>query len=340
MFKRIQIATLTGLLALFAIDAEAQQDPQLSMYFGPKLFYNPASAGMNDGICLYMLGRQQWTGFEGRPETYLFGAHGTFVVPGINLRSGGGLSIMGDGLGQMHFFGLKAAYSAHIPLNFIGGEPGHLGVGLSLGMLQFAIGNNWRSVDPYYSDPIIPQDGYQLSKFDMDFGLYYKTEKLYFGISSTHLNGAEYSGEGLGLTDDVENNPNVKTWNSTFAVTQHFYVVGGYNYALPNNPMFVLKPSILLKTEAVSSQVDLNMLVEWDNLVWGGLTYRFIDAVVVMGGVNYPLPVGTLRGGYAYDITTSKLSGGSNGSHEIFLQYCFKLKQKSPVQKHKSVRFL
>jgi len=340
MRRPTKIITLTGLLALLVVTATAQQDPQLSMNFNNKLFVNPGSAGMNDGICAYLIGRQQWTGFEGRPETYLFGAHGTFVIPGINLRSGGGLSIMGDGLGQMHFFGLKGAYSAHIPLNFFGGEPGHLGVGLALGMLQFSIGNNWRSVDPYYSDPTIPGGGFQLSKFDMDFGLYYKTKDLYFGISSTHLNAAKFSSSGPGLTIAFPGNPTVKAWNSTFAMTQHYYIMAGYNYALPNNPLFVLKPSVFVKTEAVSSQIDLNMVVEWNNLFWGGLTYRYIDAVVPMMGINYALPVGTLRGGYAYDITTSQLSKGSNGSHEIFVQYCFKLKQKSPVQKHKSVRFL
>lgn len=340
MFRPVQIIAISSVLILLGITAKAQQDPQFSMNFNTKLFVNPGSAGMNDGICAYMLGRQQWTGFEGRPETYLFGAHGTFVIPFINLRSGGGLSIMGDGLGQMHFFGLKGSYSAHIPLSFIGGEPGHLGIGVSVGMLQFAIGKNWRSVDPYYSDPLIPTDGFQLNKFDMDAGIYYKTERLYLGISSTHLNGATFSANGPGLTDDVQNNPDVKPWNSTFAMTQHFYVMAGYDFPLPNNPMFVLKPSVFVKTEAVSAQLDLNMLVEWNSLFWGGLTYRYTDAVVAMGGINYPLPVGTLRAGYAYDITTSQLGKGSNGSHEIFAQYCLKLKKKSPIQKHKSVRFL
>lgn len=339
VIKLKRTLVLSGLLCFLFMGVKAQQDPQFSMNMNTKLFVNPAYAGMNDGICAYMLGRQQWTGFEGRPETYLFGAHGTFTVPYVNIRSGAGLSIMGDGLGQMHFFGLKASYSAHIPIAFIGGKPGHLGIGVAAGLIQFGIGNNWRSFDDYFIDPIIPDEGYQDSKFDLDFGIYYKTKELYFGVSSTHLNSADFSGSGSAFFDQFGGSV-AKQWNSTFSMTQHIYVIGGYNYALPANPLFVLKPSVFVKTEVVSAQVDLNMLVEWNNFAWGGLSYRYTDAVAVMGGLIYEPGLGTIRGGYAYDVTTSRLNQGSNGSHEIFVQYCLKLKPKSPIQKHKSVRFL
>lgn len=338
VIKSNKTLVLFGLACLLSAGVKAQQDPQFSMNMNTKLFVNPAYAGMNDGICAYMLGRQQWTGFEGRPETYLFGAHGTFTIPGINLRSGGGLSMMGDGLGQMHFFGLKGSYSAHIPLSFIGGKPGYLGVGLAAGLIQFGIGNNWRSFDDYFIDPIIPDEGYQASKLDLDAGLYYKTDDLYFGVSVTHLNSAKFDGEGNTLEAQF---PGIaKAWNSTFVMTQHIYVIAGYDFALPSNPLFVLKPSVFVKTEAVSAQVDLNMLVEWNNFAWGGLTYRYTDAVALMGGLIYQPGKGTIRAGYAYDVTTSRLNQGSNGSHEIFLQYCLSLRKKPPVQKHKSVRFL
>lgn len=321
--------------------ALAQQDPQFSQNMNNKLFFNPAFAGMNDGICAYTIGRQQWVGFEGRPESYLFGVHGTFTIPYVNLRSGGGLIILGDALGQTHFTTIKGMYSAHIPLNIIGSDPGHLGIGASFGMMQFGIGNNWRSVNPYYSDPSIPDGGFQANSFDMDFGVWYQTRKLYFGASMTHLNGASFEAEGEGLNGQLPGNPDVVNWNTSFKMKSHLFFTAGYDFPLPN-PLFVLKPSIFVKTDLVSAQYDINALVEYNNFVWGGLTYRWIDAVAVMGGVNWsPGTVpGTLRAGYAYDITTNQLATGSNGSHEIFLQYCLKLKQKSPITRHKSVRFL
>ncbi|GAB4380304.1 MAG: type IX secretion system membrane protein PorP/SprF [Salibacteraceae bacterium] len=339
MYKNLLIIALTGCCSLVVQRSFAQQDPQFSMNFHNKLFVNPAYAGMNDAICVYGISRQQWVGYEGRPESYVFGVHGTFTVPYINLRSGGGLSILSDGLGQMRFFGLKGIYSAHIPLNFISGQPGHLGVGVSFGLLQFSMGSNWRSFDSPFIDPIIPDQGFSANKFDMDFGLFYQTEgpqNLYFGISSTHLNAAKFIGEGVTAPPLGQNVP----WKTTFRMTQHYYIIAGYNYPLPSNTMFVLKPSLFAKTEAVSAQIDLNMTVEWNGFAWGGLTYRYTDAVVVMGGLNWSPPKGTIKFGYAYDITTSAIATGSNGSHELFLQYCLKLKKPAPVQKHKSVRFL
>lgn len=319
--------------------AEAQQDPQFSMNMSTRLYVNPAYAGMNDAICFYSLGRQQWVGHEGRPETYLFGAHGTFTIPGINLRSGGGLSIMGDGLAQMHFTGVKAAYSAHIPLSFIGGEPGHLGIGVAAGMLQYSVGNNWRSFVPYWEDPTIPDPGYSLASMDLDVGLYYRTKDVFFGLSATHMNAADYSGQGSEFLDEF--GPDVAVaWNSTFNMVTHYYLMGGYDYALPSYNLLVLKPSVFVKTDLSSAQFDLNLIAEWNNMFWGGMTYRYNDAAVLLAGFNQALGLGSLRGGYAYDITTSRMARGSSGSHEVFLQYCLKLKSQPPVQKHKTVRFL
>ena len=340
MKLKVGVISLLFVLSL-VFKADAQQDPQFSQNMHNKLFFNPAYAGMNDGICVYTFARQQWVGFEGRPETYLLGAHGTFVIPGINLRSGGGLVITGDALGQMHFTSIKGSYSAHIPLNITGSDPGHLGIGISAGWLQFGLGNNWRSTNPYYSDPAIPDEGFQSSKLDLDLGLYYKTNRMFIGASLTHLTGATFNAEGEGLGGGFGTNPDVVNYNTSFSMKSHLFVMGGYDFPLPN-PLFVLKPSIFVKSDLVSAQVDVNALVEYNNFIWGGLTYRYVDAVVLMAGVNWEpgtIP-GTLRTGYAYDVTTNKLASGSNGSHEIFVQYCLKLKQKSPVSRHKSVRFL
>jgi type IX secretion system PorP/SprF family membrane protein len=315
--------------------SEAQQDPQFSMNMATRLHVNPAYAGMNDGICVNMLSRQQWAGFEGRPETYLFGGHGTFTIPGINLRSGGGLSMFGDGLGQMHFFGIRAAYSAHIPLNFIGGEPGHLGIGVAAGLLQFSMGNNWRSITPFYEDPTIPNVAYNSGSFDLDAGLYYRTKDVYFGISSTHLNGAKFEDGGEDLVPEGG-----KAWETSFAMQRHYYLQGGYDFEIPSYNLLVLKSSVMVKTNLSSAQFDVNLIAEWNNFLWGGMTYRFTDAATLLGGINYGLPKGNIRVGYAYDITTSRIRLGSNGSHEFFVQYCLKLKTPPPVQKHKTVRFL
>jgi len=326
--------TLTFLtVCLLGTAVKAQQDPQFSMNVATRLQVNPAFAGMNDGICANLLSRQQWVGFEGRPETYLFGAHGTFTIPGINLRSGGGLTIISEGLGQTRFAGFKGAYSAHIPLKFIGGKPGHLGIGVAAGLMQYSVGSNWRSLTDYWLDPLIPDQGYEASAFDLDAGIYYKSQDVYFGVSATHLTAPSLAGNGQADNNGTD-------WATEYNYQRHFHLIAGYDYAIPSYNLLVLQPSVFVKTELTSAQFDINLLAEWNNFLWGGVTYRFIDAAVVMAGLKYNAPIGTFKGGYAYDITTSRINAGSNGSHEVFLQYCMKLKPVTPVQKHKTVRFL
>jgi len=157
----------------------------------------------------------------------------------------------------------------------------------------------------------------------------------------SHLNGAEFSGKGQEIKNQFPNDPNVVPWQTQFKMKSHLYVMGGYDFPL-SNPMFVVKPSFFLKSDLVTATVDVNALLEWNKFLWGGMSWRYNDAAVVMAGINYEPEIipGVARFGYAYDITTNKLSSGSNGSHEIFIQYCLKLKEKSPVSKHKSVRFL
>lgn len=334
---------ILGLACFVLNESYAQQDPQFTQNMNNRLFVNPAFAGMNNAICAYTLGREQWVGFEGNPGSYMFGVHGEYTIPKLNVQSGSGLSILSDRAGQNHHLGIKGSYSLHIPLNIIGNDPGTLGIGFALGYLQLSVGNNWRSVDDYFGDPRIPDSGLKKGGFDFDFGFYYKTEKgLYFGASATHLTQTKFEDDGEGLGGGFQNNPDVVNWNITYEMAAHYYIMGGYSFPLPGNPLFEFQPSIFVKSDAVTAQVDLNMNVEYNGMFWGGVSYRYIDAVAILGGINWSPGIipGGLRFGYSYDVTTSKMASGSGGSQELFLQYCLKLKKPVPVQRHKSPRFL
>jgi hypothetical protein len=62
------------------------------------------------------------------------------------------------------------------------------------------------------------------------------------------------------------------------------------------------------------------------------------DAIGTMIGYQFSP---ALKAGYSYDIALSDLSGRAAGSHEVFLQYCFKI-EIPPRQKgsYKNPRFL
>jgi hypothetical protein len=99
---------------------------------------------------------------------------------------------------------------------------------------------------------------------------------------------------------------------------RHYYLMGGYDLDLENG--FVLQPAIMVKSDLVTTQLDLNVAAMYNNQLWGGVTYRVNDAFAVMAGYQLTKD---LRATYSYDITTSSLSNSSSGSHEIMMSYCF-----------------
>ena len=60
-----------------------------------------------------------------------------------------------------------------------------------------------------------------------------------------------------------------------------------------------------------------------------------------MVGYKYPFSDGSvLRIGYAYGITTSVIGNYGNGSHDIMLNYNFKISKPAPVEKSKISIFI
>ncbi len=160
---------------------------------------------------------------------------------------------------------------------------------------------------------------------DLSFGAYYNTDKLYFGVGATHLIGGKQDWSGTEGTFE---------YDSEYSIARHYYAIAGYDYVI--SPNFTLRPSVFIKTDAASTQLDVNANLLYKNAVWGGLSYRIDDAVVIMAGAQF----GEFRVGYAYDINTSSLSSYNSGTHEIMLGYCFKLDKATTNQRYKNVRFL
>ena len=301
---------LTGLISF------AQQDAQFSHNMFNRLATNAGYAGTNNAICATLIGRSQWLSFPGSPKSFLL----SLDAPVAILHGGLGLTLVSDQLGYEKNLNAKLAYSFHLVLS-----GGILGIGLEGGMMQKGIdGSHWVSPngDPS-TDKSIPGTISTVT-YDVGFGAYYATNQFYVGLSSTHLPQSV-------LTKGNFNYTNVR----------HYYITGGYDFQLPDNPNIELKPSLLAKSDGRETQLDVNMLVQYNKLFWGGVSYRITDAIVALVGFNYGLANGSnLRVGYSYDITTSALRGYSSGSHELLLGYCFNIKAPEKKQSHQNVRFL
>ncbi|MFH0866096.1 MAG: type IX secretion system membrane protein PorP/SprF [Bacteroidota bacterium] len=304
----------------------AQQEVQVSHNMFNNMSINPGYAGMNEAICATAIVRQQWVGFEdpdgykGAPQTYLLSVDGK-VNP---LRGGLGLNIMQDQLGFEKNLNVKISYSFHLAAG-----PGTLGIGAQVGFMNKKIDfTKFKPIDA--SDPLLINGGDEGNMgTDFAFGLYYQIpSKLYFGISSSQLSQADIV---------------YPSALATPTLARHYYITAGYYYPLPGNPSLELQPSLLIKSDLASTQFDVNTLVKYSmpvNAFLGGLSWRAQDAIVVLLGFQRSFNTGTLKVGYAYDITTSALNKHSSGSHEIMIGYCFKIIKEFHPESYDNVRFL
>lgn len=313
-----RITPLLFLLMLLYVSAFGQI--QLTQYMMDGSVYNPAFVGSEKAICANMFGRKQWLGFEDAagnkvsPQTFIF----NFQSPVYSISSGVGLNVISDRLGFEQNLGVKINYAYRFTL----GDYHHFGAGLALSFLNKSIDFSELIVeDP--GDPLLKYNDKQSATFtDFDLGLHYRySDKTYAGLSITNL---LQSSREIG---------NVRYHQKT-----NIYFTGGYYVQLTelNFKTLYLIPSFLLKTNFASTQFDLNMIVNYNRQYWGGITYRYQDAVAVMAGIKlYGFNIGL-----SYDITTSKLSNASSGSLEIFVGYCYPIKPKIKPKSLYNTRYL
>ncbi|MBN1822169.1 MAG: type IX secretion system membrane protein PorP/SprF [Prolixibacteraceae bacterium] len=304
---------------IFNLAVVGQQDPQFTNNAFYKLGVNPGFAGSDNAISGIILNRYQWSGFgDGAPKTLVFSAEG--AIDAFGHPGGIGLNIISDELGFEKNTWVNIIYAYKSTLNV-----GTLGIGISGGVYNKSINGEWYV--PEYegvytspsSDPGIPQQEVSQMAFDIGLGLYLKANNYYAGASVTHVNQASILFDGEAST----------------YLTRHYYLMGGYNIKLPD-PLFELRSFCLFKSDLASWQVDLNANVVYNERFWGGLNYRYQDAISLLLGAEL---FNGLVFGYSFDVTTSAMGRYGYGSHEIFVSYSFEL-EKNRTRKYKSIRFL
>ncbi|MES2838394.1 MAG: type IX secretion system membrane protein PorP/SprF [Bacteroidota bacterium] len=319
-------------LSLFCLSllGFAQQDAQVTHNMFNKLAVNPGYAGSSNGICGNLLTRTQWVGLGGGPQT------GILSVDGIvkKAHGGAGLTIVNDQIGQSVIdnkpsfvektFYIKGAYAYRQAVG-----PGILGVGLDLGFLQKSLEANWLTPTggDGSEDGSIPDARVSSGSVDIGLGAYYQIPgKAYLGISSIHLQTSK-------LFDEKTNDSLV------YKLVRNYYIMGGYEQEITE--MLTVKPSVLVKTDFASTQIEVAGLVYYNNTYWAGLNYRTVDALSLMLGYQAKInDKMNYRIGYSYDLTTSQLRTKSSGSHELLLGFCYIPQSKFKVTKYKNVRFL
>jgi len=316
----IRFGILTLLIALLTPVLKAQQEPQFTQYMFYNMNFNPGFAGNNNAICINGADRMQWTGFgEGAPETFFITAHAPIRI----LRGGVSLSIVQDKIGSMKDIVVRLGYAYQKRIGF-----GKLGIGAQVAFDNRTL--NFGDLEPVVDDPLIGQLGDESDMLiDFSLGLFYSVPGSYYvGLSGVNL----LSNKGAVLSEGGGS-------EMRYQLDRTLYLTAGYEYVFPGNPAFEFLPSLLLKSNLSSFQMDISALLRFKDLVWGGLSYRLMypDAIAVILGLQYK----DFKIGYSYDINISGLAlpvGG--GTHEIMLGYCFKLEIEKGRKSYKNTRFL
>ncbi|HXB40715.1 MAG TPA: type IX secretion system membrane protein PorP/SprF [Bacteroidia bacterium] len=281
---------------LFAFIVKAQHSAMYSQYMFNGLLINPAYAGSNEVLSATAVNRNQWIGFDGAPRTTTFSIHSPLKNKKVNL----GITFINDQYGITKQNKINAVYAYRIFF-----KKSSFSFGLQAGF-NF-VRNNWNQITTttagdqvftgQYSQQNIPQAG---------FGIYYKHEKFFVGISAPDL-------LTLKKIDGLLYKPALLNVGYLFSVSEELKI----------------KPSVVLKYIRNSPiEIDFNTNVYFK--AFGlGLSYRTNDAMVFM--VTYNIN-SQFSAGYSYDLTISKLGTYVRGSHEIMLRYEFgyKVNPQSP----------
>ncbi len=282
------------------------QDPQFTQFYANPLYLNPALAGANicPRVCINY--RNEWPGISG---TYVT-TSASFDRYIYGIKSGVGVLVTNDvaGQGTLRTTNVSGIYSYQLPVT----REFSINFGLKATYGQKSV--DWSKLT--FGDMIEDKHGFiyttnempgRLKKSFVDFsaGIVGFSKRYFAGFAVDHLAQPD---EGLIYTSKLP----VKFTGHAGAV-----------FKLGEEAS--ISPNILYQKQQDFQQLNLGLYVTKGALV-GGLWYRNNDSFILLLGVQH----GVFKLGYSYDVTISKLTNVTAGSHELSVGLQFSCKKPKP----------
>ena len=279
--------------------AMAQQPALHSLYMFDQLLINPAYAGTHVQLSATAINRNQWVNFPGAPTTSTVTMQSGFARD----RIGVGLMLYRDVIGVHTDHSIYMSYSYKIKMP----NKATFQMGLQ-GGFQYLVSDYTKVSKKDLNDPTFL--GKLPPAFNPNFGtgIFYTDKSLYFGLSVPYL----LSTTAISQSDGVL---------STAKRKRIYYLTAGNTWKI--SPEFKFMPSTLVRFQENNAfSFDMNAHFVYLDAVGFGASYRMIEGAVLM----FELKLNeNLHVGYAYDITTSAMAYFSNGSHEIMVNYRYRI---------------
>ena len=306
MLKRIIVTS--SILLFFGLSEKLfAQDPEFTQFYANPLYLNPALAGTARCPRVNLNYRNQWPGIQGTYVTYSASYDQHFDAIG----GGVGLLVINDkaGQGTLTTTNVSGIYSYLLNVT----REFSLKFGMQATFFQKSI--DWSKLT--FGDMIDERRGFVYntnevqklsSKSGVDFsaGVLGYSKRYFFGFAADHLTQPN---EGL-LGPSI----------LPMKLTAH---AGAMLPIGDKSSQTFISPNILFQQQQNFQQLNLGMYVMKGSIV-GGLWYRNQDSFIAVIGFQQHF----FKVGYSYDVTVSKLTNATAGSHEISFSLQFECKPK------------
>lgn len=281
--------------SFMGVDLCAQLDPIFTHHAQARLTVNPAYSGYRDDLTVKFLHRSQWVGFEDAPSTQLLAFH----MPVYDEKGGVGVSLINDRFDQMNSTSLFGDGSYKIPISR---DRGVLSFGVKAGfnIVNIAL-TDLETVAP--SDPAFGKDISTRFLPNFGFGMLYKSENFYVGLSTPRL---------------IQNKYIRRTDFASLRERIHYYGIMGTKHRLSENLEF--NQAIALRvTQGIPFQFQIDGTLTFYEKYQFSTVLRTGDAVALMLGYHASK---TIWVGYSYDWSFNNRTFLYNsGSHELMVTY-------------------
>jgi type IX secretion system PorP/SprF family membrane protein len=308
------------------------QDPEFSQFYANPLYLNPALAGVT--ICPKANAnyRNQWPGIGKAFITY----NASYDQYVDFLHGGLGVLITADraGSGNLNTTVISLMYAYKMNLST------HLQASGSLKVSYYQRRLAWENLQ--FEDMIDPVGGFILPTSekqpdnlsvgvpDFSAGVFLAYDDLvYGGIAVDHLTQPK-----VGFYAD-----NATQLSMKFTIHVGSVINLHKNGSSGEDREFSISPNILYQQQFKFHQLNIGMYLTIDPFI-GGIWFRHnfenADAIIPMLGIHYK----SLRVGYSYDFTISKLKSASGGAHEVSASWQFPcLEKRRHIRAIKCPRF-
>ena len=302
--------TILILVGIFSTTLLAQDQTQYNNYVANQGLLNPAYNGTRDVISGLILGRSQWIGIEGAPNSQGLNVHGPIEDTNIGL----GLSLTNDMIGFTNNLDFMASASYKLKID----RYSFLSLGLQVGVSS-NIYDATKAVTDNYLDPVFMGKESKIG-FNFGFGAYYYSDNYFAGFSVPKFFTQNFNETDFTFKNTID------------PKNLYSYLYGGYIFDWGE---IKVKPTALFRfVYGAPLQFDVSANVLLVERLWVGLSYRTTSDVIFLSEfiINRQF---TVR--YSFDYSLTALNRYAKyGSHEIGIQFDFTFNKRAGMR---SIRY-